>query len=87
MDVIEIVFLFLKAAITHCLYFEASPLGQQPLSWGVIDAIVQYILAGALVWNSSFGTLVVGLALVIHIAQQLGKSGAGFPLRLTNKIP
>ncbi len=41
----------------------------------MIEAVVQYFLAGVPIWNFSFRTLVVRLTLSIHITQHQGKSG------------
>ncbi len=68
-DVIEIeCFSFLKQQIIRHIYFESNRLGLQPLSTAVVDAVVQYYCAGSPVWNFSLQTVVVRLALSIHLA-------------------
>ncbi len=70
MDAIEVkAFLFLRQQIVQHIYFEAHRQGLQPLSLGVIDSVVQFYHQGALGWNYSFWTLVVRLALSIHLSQ------------------
>ncbi len=49
------------------IYFESERLGMQPLSLAVVDAVVQYYSVGSPVWNHLFRTLMVCLALSIHI--------------------
>ncbi len=54
MDTIEVkAFLFLYQQIVWCIYFEANKQGLQPLSLGVIKAVVQFYHQGALGWNYS----------------------------------
>ncbi len=59
---------FLKQQILR-IYYKSSILGLQPLSLGVVDAVVQFYSVGAPVRNHSFHTLVIWLALSIHVAQ------------------
>ncbi len=68
-DVIEFeCFSFLKQQIIRRIYFESHRLGLQPLSTPVVDAVVQYYYMGSPVWNFSLRTVVVPLALSIHLA-------------------
>ncbi len=62
-------YIFVRQQIVRRLYFEANRLGQQPLSHVVIDQVVQYFSAGSPIWNHNFTTLVVRLALSIHLAR------------------
>ncbi len=58
---------FIKQQIVRRIYFESERLGLQPLSGAVVDAVVQYYCAGSPVWNVSLRTVVVRLALSIHL--------------------
>ncbi len=67
-NVIEIEsFSFLKQQIISRIYWESERQELQPLSLGVIDAVVQHHHLGSPVWNYSFKTLVVQLAFSIHL--------------------
>ncbi len=69
MDTVELeCWNFLKQQIQRKIYFYSTQFGLQPLSNQVIDAIVNYFSAGAPVYNHSFQTMVVRLALGIHLA-------------------
>ncbi len=68
-DSVEIeAWIFNKQQIVRRLRFEAHWLGQQPLSHGVIDLVVQYYSVGAPTWNYNLRTLVIRLTLSIHLA-------------------
>ena len=68
-DAVEIeCFSFLKQQIVRRIYFESNRLGLQPLSTPVVDAVVQYYCVGSPVWNFSLRTVVVRLALSVHLA-------------------
>ncbi len=68
MDVVKLEFLsFIKQQIVRRIYFESERLGLQPLSGAVVNAVVQYYYAGSPVWNASLRTVVVRLALNIHL--------------------
>ncbi len=68
-DAVEIeCFSFLKQQIVRRIYWESERLGLQPLSGQVIDTVVQYYCAGSPVWNYSLRTVVIRLALSIHLA-------------------
>ncbi len=70
MDVVELeTWSFLKQQILRKIYFFGAQMGLQPLSRQVIDAVVQFYCAGSPVWNYSLRTMVVRLALGIHLAQ------------------
>ncbi len=61
--------LFMKQQILQRIYNECHRQGLQPLSLGVINAVVQFFHQGAPVWNYSFHTLIMRLTLSIHITQ------------------
>ena len=72
MDVVELeAWSFLKQQILRRIYFVSAQMGMQPLSRPVIDNVVAYFSAGSPVWNASLRTMVVRLALGIHLAHQL----------------
>ncbi len=70
MDTIDIeAFSFMWQQIVRRILYEVNRQGLQLPSLGVIDAVVQYFHQGVPVWNHSFLTILVGLALSIHLAQ------------------
>ncbi len=71
MDVIKIEsFSFIKQQIVRHLHWESEYQNQAVSSQGVKNAVVQYFSSLLPVWNYSFQTLVVWLAVSIHVAQQ-----------------
>ncbi len=62
-------FSFLHQQIIRKIYFESHQLGLQPLSSAMIDAVCQHYHQVAQYWNYNFRTLMVRLALSIHLAQ------------------
>ncbi len=70
MDVVELeTWSFLKQQILQKIWFVSAQMGLQPLSRQVIDTVVQFYCAGLPTWNYSLHTMVVHLALGIHLAQ------------------
>ncbi len=83
MDVVELkTWSFLKQQILRKVWFFSEQMGLQPLSRQVIDAVVQFYCAGSLTWNFSLRTMVVCLALDIHLAQ-FQHQVSGFPVHVT----
>ena len=74
MDAINVeAYSFVRQQFMHRIYYESNRQGLQLLSLGVVDAMVQFFYQGVPVWNYSFCTLVIRLALSFHIAQIQGK--------------
>ncbi len=61
----------LKQQIQCKILLYSNQYGLQPLSLQVIDAVVNYFSAGSPVYNHSFKTVVIRLALGIHLAHHL----------------
>ncbi len=70
MDFVELeAWNFLKQQIVRRIYFVCEQMGMQPLSRPVIDNVVSYFSAGSPVWNVSLRTMVIRMALAIHLAR------------------
>ena len=70
MDTVEIEsWSYIKQQIVRKIYFFSQQMGVQPLPTQVVDAVVNFYLAGAPVYNYSLRTLVIRMALAIHLAQ------------------
>ncbi len=50
---------FVKQQIQRKIYFYSTQFGVQPLSLQVINAVMNYFLAGSPVYNHSFQTVVI----------------------------
>ncbi len=70
MDTVEVEsWSFIRQQIVCKIYFFSHQMGMQPLSTQVVDAVVNFYSAGAPYYNHSFQTLVIQMALAIHLAQ------------------
>ncbi len=70
MDVIEIEsWSYIKQQIVRKIYQFSQQMGMQPLSTQVVDAVVNFYSAGAPMYNHSLRTLVIRMALAIHLAR------------------
>ncbi len=70
MDIVEVEsWSFIRQQIVRKIYFYSHQMGLQPLSTQVIDAVVNFYMAGAPFYNHSFQTMVIRMALAIHLAR------------------
>ncbi len=69
MDTVEVEsWSFIRQQIVRKIYFYSHQIGMQPLSTQVVDAVVNFYSVGAPFYNHSFRTLVIRMALAIHLA-------------------
>ena len=70
MDTVEVEsWSFIRQQIVCKIYFFSHQMGVQPLSTQVVDAVVNFDSAGAPVYNHSFRTFVIRMALAIHLVR------------------
>ncbi len=70
-DLVEVEALsFLKQEITQRLIIVAHIQNRSPLTAGMIDQVIDYFAVFAPIRNQCFRTLVIRLALNVHLSQQ-----------------
>ncbi len=70
MDIVEVEsWSFIRQQIVRKIYFFSHQIRMQPLSAQVVGAVVNFYSAVAPFYNHSFQTLVIRMALAIHLAR------------------